>query len=201
MIEGWIQDEGRHKVLTVAVREAATGNEIDSVSVKLSQKGLSPENKTKLQTELDGVLEYIEGSPELGGSNLRVIETRKMIGAKPSRADEEFEIDPDADEAEEASEEPAMKKKKDVATTVDAKDNQDLVYLFGEQSDEGRQIDPKAAHVPVATPRFRIAPVSRRASFRRREAGPAVVWAGWARCHRNAPHRSRRCSSRRGAAR
>ena len=35
VIEGWVQDEGRHHVLTVAVREAATGNEVDSVSVKL----------------------------------------------------------------------------------------------------------------------------------------------------------------------
>ena len=50
VIEGWIQDEGRHKVLTVAVREASTGNEIDSVSVRLGQKGLSTEGKTKLQT-------------------------------------------------------------------------------------------------------------------------------------------------------
>ena len=192
VIEGWIQDEGRHTVRTVAVREAATGNEIDSVSVKLSQKGLSPENKNKLQTELDGVLEYIEGAPELGGSNLRVIETRKMIGAKSTRSeetatsdededeetkpakkskkakkktlaevgDEEIEMEAEAEdgEAEETAEKPAKKKKKEkeVAATVDAKDNQDLVYLFGEQSDEGRQIDPKAAHVPVPTPRFRI---------------------------------------------
>ena len=88
VIEGWIQDEGRHHVLTVAVREASSGNEIDTVSVKLSPKGLSPENKQKLQTELDGVLEYIEGAPE-PYNTLRVIETRKMIGATSSRDDEE----------------------------------------------------------------------------------------------------------------
>lgn len=88
VIEGWIQDEGRHKMLTVAVREASTGNEIDSVTVRLGGKGLSDEGKTKLRTELEGVLEYIEGAPDPVGSNLRVIETRKMIGAKAPKSDD-----------------------------------------------------------------------------------------------------------------
>ena len=230
VIEGWIQDEGRHHVLTVAVREASSGNEIDSVSIKLGQNGLSTSNKAKLATELDGVLEYIEGAPEPVGSNLRVIETRKMIGAKTPKseetasradstddgddttearprkkkhvaaaddtstddgdatetkptkkkkhaaaaddastddgatetrstkkkkasADAEIEIEPSAKD-----DEPAKKKDKDVAALdpSDTKDNQDLVSLFGAKSDEGLTIDPKVAHVPVATPRFRI---------------------------------------------
>lgn len=206
VIEGWIQDEGRHHILTVAVREAASGNEIDTVSIKLSQKGLTPENKLKLQNELDGVLEYIEGSPE-PYNNLRVIETRKMIGAKSTRsddaaatsdddeakprkkakaktlaeADDAIELDGDdgpakkakkakkakADDAaeetsaeestEEADEAPARKKAdKEVAATSDARDNADLVSLFGATSDEGKKVDPSASHIPVPTPKFRI---------------------------------------------
>ena len=203
VIEGWIQDEGRHKVLTVAVREASSGNEIDTVSVKLSQKGLSPQNKHKLQTELDGVLEYIEGSPE-PYSSLRVIETRPLIGAKQTRSDdapagrskkktvaevEDAQLEdadaapkkkktakrPDEDAAEESvAEEPedaaeaeesgdgetqAPRKKnrqKDVAATSDAKENEDLVSLFGATSDEGKKVDPSASHTPVPTPKFRI---------------------------------------------
>ena len=196
VIEGWIQDEGRHHVLTVAVREAASGNEIDTVSVKLSQKGLSPENKQKLQSELDGVLEYIEGSPE-PYTNFRVIETRKLIGAKSTRseetataadeqdtkpakrskkktiaeADDGIELEADdaapkktkkakAEEAAEESDEAEAPKKKakepEVAATSDAKDNADLVSLFGATSDEGKKVDPSASHTPVPTPRFRI---------------------------------------------
>ncbi len=196
VIEGWIQDEGRHKVLTVAVREASTGNEIDSVSVRLGHKGLSTEGKTKLATELDGVLEYIEGSPDPVGSNLRRIDTRKMLGAKSPRT-EQTATTPDADEdpaparkktkrvakvddsaderaptkrrtdAEPAVEpvdddeatEPAPNKKskaKEVAATTDAKDNADLVSLFGATSEEGKKVDPSASHVPTPTPRFRI---------------------------------------------
>jgi len=167
VIEGWIQDEGRHKVLTVAVREAASGNEIDTVSVKLSQKGLSPQNKQKLQTELDGVLEYIEGAPE-PYNNLRVIETRKLIGAKSKKqtvADardielEDADDKPAAEESEDADEADApakQSKDKEVAATSDAKDNEDLVSLFGATSDEGKQVDPSASHTPVPTPKFRI---------------------------------------------
>ena len=198
VIEGWIQDEGRHKVLTVAVREASSGNEIDSVSIKLGSKGLTEQSKSKLQSELDGVLEYIEGTTDPVGSGLRPIETRKMIGAKstkteetatedevkpikkkkavaeatdepageatdtkptkkkkPASAEAEIEIDPAT--ADETSEKPKKKEKdKEVATASDAKDNTDLVSLFGATSDEGKKIDPSASHVPQPTPRFQI---------------------------------------------
>ncbi len=200
VIEGWIQDEGRHKVLTVAVREASSGNEIDSVSIKLGAKGLTEQSKAKLSSELDGVLEYIEGTTDPVGSGLRPIETRKMIGAKSTRSEETAQragdddeakptkkkrravaeaTDEAADEATEArptkkktarvdaeieiepssADEPTAapkKKDKEVATASDAKDNADLVSLFGATSDEGKKIDPAASHTPQPTPRFRI---------------------------------------------
>lgn len=207
VIEGWIQDEGRHKVLTVAVREAASGNEIDSVSIKLGAKGLTEQSKSKLASELDGVLEYIEGTMDPVGSGLRPVETRKMLGAKTPKTEETAKpTDDDADEKpakkasrkkvaeasdeateDDADEKPAKKKAKkaapaeseeteieidaadaapkkakakdkEVATATDteAKDNADLVSLFGATSDEGKKIDPAASHTPKPTPRFQI---------------------------------------------
>jgi len=209
VIEGWIQDEGRHKVLTVAVREASSGNEIDSVSIKLGSKGLTPQSKSKLATELDGVLEYIEGSMDPVGSGLRPVETRKMIGAKAPRTEETAKPADDEDDADEvkpakkaakkkavaeatdeaaddeAEAKPTKKKKKAAeatdkaeieieaadapsktakakdkevaaATDSEAKDNSDLVSLFGATSDEGKKIDPAASHTPKPTPRFQI---------------------------------------------
>ena len=42
VIEGWIQNEGRHKMLTLVVSEARTGKQIDTISIKLGAKGLTP---------------------------------------------------------------------------------------------------------------------------------------------------------------
>ncbi len=117
IIEGWVQDEGRHKLLTVAIREASTGQELDTVSVRVGQKGLSDDNRSKLSDELDGVLAYIEGAPEPAGSSLRVIETRKMIGAKAPKVDASARTE---DEEDLDEEQPRRKKKARVAdATVD----------------------------------------------------------------------------------
>jgi hypothetical protein len=180
IIEGWVQDEGRHKLLTIAIREAATGQELDTVSVRVGSKGLSDDNRSKLTEELDGVLAYIEGAPEPTGSNLRVIETRKMIGAKapkvdaPARTEDDVEDDVEDDDAEprrkkktrvdasdeETEEEPVKKKSKKEkqvsALDPESTESSDLVSLFGAQSDEGKIADPTAAHVPVPTKRFQI---------------------------------------------
>lgn len=118
IIEGWVQDEGRHKLLTIAIREAATGQELDTVSVRVGSKGLSDDNRSKLTEELDGVLAYIEGAPEPTGSTLRVIETRKMIGAKAPKVDApvrtEDEVEDELDEAQ-----PRRKKKTRVADVTE----------------------------------------------------------------------------------
>ena len=48
VIEGWIQNEGRYKMLTLIVSEARTGKKIDTISVKLGAKGLSEANSRTL---------------------------------------------------------------------------------------------------------------------------------------------------------
>jgi len=185
IIEGWVQDEGRHKLLTVAIREASTGQELDTVSVRVGAKGLSEDSRTKLTEELDGVLAYIEGASEPTGSSLRVIETRKMIGAKapkveaPARTEDEDEdeaqprrkrkprvaelteeTEDSTDEELETETRPAKKnKEKEVAARepdLDSTESSDLVSLFGATSDEGKISDPTASHVPVPTKRFQI---------------------------------------------
>lgn len=89
VIEGYISDDGRHKQLTVQVREAATGNEIDNITVRLSQKGLTTDNRLKLNEELNGILQYIEGAPEPLSDSMKTVDTRKLVGAKP-RAEDDF---------------------------------------------------------------------------------------------------------------
>jgi len=60
VIEGWVQDEGRHRVLTVSVRDASTGNEIDSVSARIENGALSDETRRKLGNALAEMLEWVD---------------------------------------------------------------------------------------------------------------------------------------------
>ncbi len=89
VIEGYISDDGRHKQLTVQVREATTGNEIDNITIRLGQKGLSTDNRQKLSEELNGILQYIEGAPEALSDSLKTVDTRKLVGAK-SRGEDDY---------------------------------------------------------------------------------------------------------------
>jgi len=61
IVEGWVNTEGRHHTLTVQVRDATTGVEIDSVSVNMGEKGLSTEATKTLIKQLDEVLNWIDG--------------------------------------------------------------------------------------------------------------------------------------------
>ncbi|HET9993205.1 MAG TPA: hypothetical protein VFQ65_31935, partial [Kofleriaceae bacterium] len=61
VVEGWVNTEGRHHTLTVQVRDATTGIEIDSVSVNMGEKGLSAEATKSLMKQLDDVLNWIDG--------------------------------------------------------------------------------------------------------------------------------------------
>ncbi len=91
VIEGWIQDEGKHHVLTVAVREAATGNEIDSVSVRLGDKGVSNDANHQLQAQLDELLQWIDGDVTAAEAGQKLPDVRTLIGAhqdKPAHDDD-----------------------------------------------------------------------------------------------------------------
>jgi hypothetical protein len=84
VIEGWIQDEGRSKLLYVLVRDASTGDEVDKVSVKLGKSGVSSSGTDQLRTQLDEVLEYVEGTPEVGTKLPAVTgkQAKELVGSK-----------------------------------------------------------------------------------------------------------------------
>ena len=185
VIEGWVQDEGRHHVMTVAVRDAATGNEIDKVSVKLGDRGISTEGSHQLAAQLDDIFGYIDEDVTSGnaGAQLPDIRTvRPMLGAhqeEPPPADDDDDADDEDDDDaprparhrkhhhhkkhvqqdDDDDEQPEPAPKKQVAVADDsAKDTNDLVTLFGPDSKEAAIVsDGKTAHVPRPTPRFAIA--------------------------------------------
>jgi hypothetical protein len=101
VIEGWVQDEGRKHVMTLVVREASTGNEIDQVTVKLADTGMTPESTKALTTSLDEVLEYVitDGSDAASKANKLPAASipRKMIGARAGESDDRVKAVDDAD--------------------------------------------------------------------------------------------------------
>jgi hypothetical protein len=186
VIEGWVQAEGRHHVLTVAVREAATGRELDTLSIRIKGEGVTPEASQRLAVQLDDLLGWIDGDinadPAPTLPDVRTM--RPMLGARdPDRdrrriADEEDERDEeddrageedaDREDAELDDERPRRKKKskqakleatKAVATIDEStQDTNDLVKLFGPESKEAEIVsEGKTTHVPKPTPRFEIA--------------------------------------------
>jgi hypothetical protein len=107
VIEGWVQDEGRHHVMTVAVRDASTGNEIDTISVKLGTRGISTEGSHQLAAQLDDIFGYIDEdvTSSNAGAQLPDIRTvRPMLGAhheEPLPSDDEADdADDEADDEE-----------------------------------------------------------------------------------------------------
>jgi len=85
VIEGWVQDEGRRKILNVVVREADNGKEFDTISVRLDGKnGISTESSRQLQTSLDEVLDWIDaGQNEPPPPSYSPVTTKKIGPVKP----------------------------------------------------------------------------------------------------------------------
>jgi len=104
VIEGWVQQEGRHNVLTVAVREAATGNEIDTLSVRIKDTGVTTDAQHKMASQLDDVLSWIDGDitadPQPSLPDVRTI--RPMLGGRdPNRERERERLRQDEEDEEE----------------------------------------------------------------------------------------------------
>ncbi|MEJ7598765.1 MAG: autotransporter outer membrane beta-barrel domain-containing protein [Kofleriaceae bacterium] len=87
VIEGWIQNEGRHKMLTLVVSEARTGKQIDTISIRLGAKGLTDASQRTLARELDELLHWVEGGSEGNPNPLPPFENKRgEVGrtAKPA---------------------------------------------------------------------------------------------------------------------
>jgi hypothetical protein len=171
VIEGWVQQEGRHHVLTIAVRDASTGNEIDTVSLRLKGDAVTSEAARKLAVQLDDLLGWIDADiaadPTPSLPDVRTM--RPMLGAHEERRQiEEDDAEDDEEDEAPAQEEEAPvakpkkekkeKKEKQVAVADDiTKDENDLVTLFGPDSKEAAVVtEGKTVHVPQPTPRFQI---------------------------------------------
>jgi hypothetical protein len=60
VVEGWVQDEGRTKVLTVVVTDASAGKELDQLTIKLGTSGaLTEANHKELRKGLGERFEWI----------------------------------------------------------------------------------------------------------------------------------------------
>ncbi len=61
VIEGWIVEEGRHHVLSVSVREARSGLEIDTINVRIGNDGtLSDDARKRLAGDLAELMAWID---------------------------------------------------------------------------------------------------------------------------------------------
>lgn len=60
LVEGWVQAENRQKVLTVVVSDAATGKELDHVTIRLGADGVTEATLKALRQELADRLDGIE---------------------------------------------------------------------------------------------------------------------------------------------
>ena len=81
VIEGWVNTEGRHHTLTVQVRDAISGNEIDSASVTIGDKGLTSETSKSLTTQLDDILTWIDADSTSEDDHVDLPPPRDIIGA------------------------------------------------------------------------------------------------------------------------
>ncbi|HUS33243.1 MAG TPA: hypothetical protein VMZ53_32295 [Kofleriaceae bacterium] len=98
VIEGWVQTEGRHHVLTVAVRDASTGNEIDTLSVRIKDNGVTTEAGHKLAAQLDEVLAWIDGDITAEPTQSLPEYRPPLLGAKDPSKDRERSRDEQDDE-------------------------------------------------------------------------------------------------------
>jgi hypothetical protein len=83
VIEGWVADEGRRKILNILVRRADNGREFDTISVRIdAARGVSGQNSRQLQTTLDEVLDWINTGQNDPPPGLPTFEVNKLGRSK-----------------------------------------------------------------------------------------------------------------------
>ena len=168
LIEGWVQDEGRHKVLNIVVREASTGREFDTLTFKFGKSGLSDDTLGLVRTGLEDVLDYIEPGIDPSPNRLPEIDPKRALQSKKKTKPAEVETEEEAeapkktkrkvDDEEieiEKADEPEGRTEVAAAVDEDKRDQNDLAVLFGNKTDEW-PLPKKPTHVPQPTPRFMI---------------------------------------------
>ncbi|MEO8699069.1 MAG: hypothetical protein ABI867_03465 [Kofleriaceae bacterium] len=103
VIDGWVQEEGRTKVLTVVVTDASNGNVFDQLTIRLGSKGITEEIERKLKQGLEDRFDWIEPTSTGGVStyddvkvdDVKVKDKRKIGAKRPADDDEATTEDTD----------------------------------------------------------------------------------------------------------
>lgn len=93
VIEGAIHGDGGRYTLTLAAREAKSGNEIDTIEVAIGKRGLSRAARQQLRGELADLLDWVDGS----GEAARGLDDEELEGGE-DLADLEEEEEKDEEE-------------------------------------------------------------------------------------------------------
>ena len=177
VIEGWV--DPATKQLNLSVHDALTGNELQTIAVKVTDKGVTGGQQKSLVSQLTDGLEPIDSTAsDAGNSALPTVKVpdRVMLGAKKAKKAPAAEEAP-ADEAEAAPAPKKVAKKAPVADDAAApadkadeakaktvaigdeepgKPTNDLVEIFGTDSKEIQLTDTAVLHKPEPTPRFEL---------------------------------------------
>jgi hypothetical protein len=98
VIEGWVNDEGRRHQLTLKIIEATTGNQIDLITVKLGDDGLTPQETKALGQNIEETLAWCDSSGSLANPHpLPAATPRKMLGAKADPSENRVKATHDED--------------------------------------------------------------------------------------------------------
>ncbi|HEY4242868.1 MAG TPA: hypothetical protein VGM88_23795 [Kofleriaceae bacterium] len=118
VVEGWVSTEGHRRLLNVLVRDARSGREFDTITVRLDEHGVSSPGMKTLQSGLDDIMAYIDGPLTEGNPNpLERVEPK--VGARrdpdddiptPKRAAKQHEGIGDDDAADDDAPPPPKKK-------------------------------------------------------------------------------------------
>jgi len=176
VIEGWVQDEGRSKVLTLIVTDASNGEELDQLTVKLPRKGFTDGVSDQVKQGLESRFEWIES---LNGGNPDPLpeynpKDKRKIGAyRPNDDDDDDDRDDRRsrrsrsrrdrdDDRYDRDDDVTVKEPRHVASievkeTKADRDQSILASVFKPVTEEEDIVTGgKASHVPKPTVRARI---------------------------------------------
>jgi hypothetical protein len=147
VIEGAVHGERGRYVLTLAARDARSGNEIDTIEIDVGKNGLSRQARGRLREQLGDLLDWVDGS----GEAARGLDDESLEGGEDLKDLEEDgdggdDGDDDGDGEEEAP------KDKEKAKAKPAVRGNDLVALFREDAaDDAEEPEtPGTAHAATA---------------------------------------------------
>jgi hypothetical protein len=63
VIEGFLTEQGRHYALTLVVRRARNGDQIDDATVNVDPDGMTDEARHELQHDVDRILDWLYDHP------------------------------------------------------------------------------------------------------------------------------------------